>query len=263
MMTISEEEIKRNVSSYDATQFDQMRDYVRGLYPGTVLDSKEGAKRIRFLCPCEGEPRFKVPTQQKRSSKKCGCNYMIYVILKNNRYLVKKCNLEHNDHDLETEGSALKAPKVRRFYHKKESSSGCISDTSSESSEHSPFNRPYCSQIQTTATTMNGGFQVSASAFRPFLQPDTRSHPLDVIAVLSLMELSNPNRLKINRDMDSLNTSLDNTTFASIQDSGTLSPASSVAESFEFSQRDMTPTFEGSIPSEEENAFKRKFDLVC
>jgi len=271
MTTTSEEEIKRKVSSYDATQFDQMRDYVRALYPGTVLDSKEGVKRIRFLCPCEGEPRFKVPTQQKRSSKKCGCNYMIYVILKNNRYLVKKCNLQHNDHDLETEVcTVLKAPKIRRFHHKINKE---ISDTSSESSSNSPFITTSTNNnnniIMNNSNGIGSGFQVSASAFRPFIpsSADVRnqSPSLDIIAVMSLMELSNPNRLKLNLDMDSLNTSLDSnsTTFSSIQDSGTLTPASSVAESFEFSQRDMTPTFEGSIPSDEENAFKRKFELIC
>lgn len=251
---MTEEEIKSRVASYDATQFEEMRDYVRSLYPGTVLDSKEGAKRIRFLCPCEGEPRFKVPTQQKRSSKKCGCNYMIYVILKNNRYLVKKCNLEHNDHDLETEFTAPKAPKVRRFYQRKDMS-GHLSETSSESESDSPLTLPYCSQVH-----MQGGFRPTTSAFKPFVFPDTRNQSLDFIAVLSLMELSNPNRLKM--DLESLNTSQDST-FTSIQDSGNLSPASSVAETFEFSQRDMTPTFEGSIPSEEENAYKRKFDLMC
>lgn len=253
---MTEEEIKRRVSSYDANQFDEMRDYVRGLYPGTVLDSKEGTKRIRFLCPCEGEPRYKVPTQQKRSSKKCGCNYMIYVILKNNKYLVKKCNLEHNDHDLETDTSAPKPPKVRRFYQRRNPSDR-MSETSSESSSDSPLTLPYCSQSQ-----MGIYHEASTSAFKPIFYPDMKTssqHTLDLIAVMSLMELSNPDRLKL--DMDSLNTSRD-TTFSSIPSSCDLSPSSSVAEEFEFSQRNISPTFENSVPEAIEHTFKRKFDLM-
>lgn len=268
-MNMTEEEIKSKVSSYDSTQFDQMRDFVRGLYPGTVLDSKEGCKRIRFLCPCEGEPRFKIPNQQKRSSKKCGCNYMIYVILKNNRYLIKKCNMQHNDHDLETESTVLKAPKIRRFYQKKDHISGLFlsdsSDTSSESSGGSPRSiyPTFCGLVP-----MNGyPMQMStASAFKHFIHSEGRHQTNDVIA--ALMELSNPNRIKISHDLESLNTSHDST--LSVQDSGALTPpTSSVAENFDLSSsststsRNMTPTFEGALPSEEVHAFKRKFELMC